>query len=34
MFIFEAQNARNSELLRSFATKKLDILSARYEFMI
>jgi hypothetical protein len=29
----EAQRARNSKLLRSFTTKKLNILAVRYEFM-
>jgi len=33
MFGFEAQNARNSELLRRFATIKLDIQGTSYEFM-
>ena len=33
MFRFKARIARNSELLRRFATSKLDILNARYEFM-
>jgi hypothetical protein len=30
---FKALFARNSRLLRRFATQKLDILGARYEFM-
>jgi len=33
IFRFEAQIARNSELLRRFATKKLSILGVRYAFM-
>jgi hypothetical protein len=33
MFRFKARIARNSWLLRRFATQKLDILDARYEFM-
>ncbi len=33
MFRFKARIARNSQLLRRFATRKLDILGARYEFM-
>jgi hypothetical protein len=32
MFRFKALFARNSWLLRRFATQKLDILGARYEF--
>jgi hypothetical protein len=31
-FGFKAFFARNSQLLRRFATQKLDILGARYEF--
>ncbi len=34
MFRFKARIARNSKLLRRFATQKLDILGARYEFRI
>jgi len=33
MFRFKARIARNSQLLRRFATQKMDILGARYEFM-
>ncbi len=33
MFRFKARIARNSWLLRRFATRKLDILDTRYEFM-
>jgi len=33
MFRFNAQIARNSWLYRRFATKRLDISGARYEFM-
>jgi len=33
MFRFKARIARNSPLLRSFATQKLDILEVRYKFM-
>ncbi len=32
-FPFKTRIARNSRLLRRFATQKLDILGARYEFM-